>query len=137
MPPVIRRKYLVPDEARMQLSQSPAASPGDRVQRMPLQTYPPDLPQIQTSLPLGLLPEAFVTEYGMRELSAIYQHAAQRAALTIAVAQKIKEAFNIDGTLSPEQDQWFTERAREYLDDVLTITDEAGMKMIELLDDQD
>ena len=112
MAPIIRRKNLMP------------------------QYLPPGPPQASAHLPLLPSPETALVQIGMHDLSSVSQYAVQKAALTVAIAERIREASALLRSMTPEQEVQFADQVEAYLNELLTIAHRAGLEMMGILREQ-
>lgn len=108
MAPVIRRTMVVP-------------------QHLPAPAH-----QALAHLPGPLSSETALVHVGMHEVSHLAQYAAYKAALTLAIAQRLKKA-RAQTNSTPEQEAQFSQHVAAYLDEILSIVDGAGLKMRDIL----
>lgn len=108
MAPVIRRTMVVP-------------------QHLPAPSH-----QARPHLPAPLTAETALVHVGMHEVSHLSQYAAYKAALTLAIAQRLKKA-RAQASSTPEQEAQFSRHVAAYLHEILSIVDDAGLRMRDIL----
>ena len=74
-----------------------------------------------------------VVETGLVTIGGIHQDAAEEVAQTLATADSMVKAASYAGRITPEKKAAIARHTKDYMDDVLYITDDAAAEIVDVL----